>query len=62
VNQPHVFFTGGGWSYFIELHDINEDNILVVKYEGGLKYRIISLMDSADCTWMNTMKRSKVSY
>jgi hypothetical protein len=40
VNQPHVFFTGGAWSYFIELHDINEDNILVVKYEGGLKYRV----------------------
>jgi hypothetical protein len=40
VNQPHVFFTGGGWSYFIELHGITEDNILVVKYKGGLKFSI----------------------
>jgi hypothetical protein len=38
VNQLNVFFTGSGWSYFMGLHDITEDNILVVKYEGGLKF------------------------
>jgi hypothetical protein len=40
VDQPHVFFTGGSWPFFRELHDIAEDNILVVKYEGVLMFRV----------------------
>jgi hypothetical protein len=39
MNRSEVFFRGG-WSQFLVLHDITEDNSLLLTYEGNMVFTV----------------------